>query len=400
MKHTWQILIVCLSWLVATKSIAFASQQEWKGDGRPLQVAWTFHPFMLLKPGDPFEGGEVVHLPHLWKTSGHAVGFATYRTVFSIPAGFVGESLALLVPDMYSSYKLWINGSLYSENGQVGTDEQHSEPYWHPRVITFVPLQPSVEIIIQVSNFHHHRGGIGKELIMDTAPDLLAWWEQNKWLGTVLFIGLFMLGLAGLMISLYVQEPTFLYFALFSFFWALRSAFSNDYLAVQYFPDLSWYLVVRIEYFTIFLTTGCAFLFVSRYYHFKTNFLVNAFYVAGSLVFTALTLLTKPIQFTEFINLYLGFSLSLIVGVLIFVIKAFISDKPVSTWLLGIAFIGALLFGYVIIAYSGLVVFNRLIYNVGFLLLFMSIAYTLFVQFLGRKSLKEVSGKIQEPGHS
>jgi 7TM diverse intracellular signalling len=170
------------------------------------------------------------------------------------------------------------------------------------------------------------------------------------------------------------QHPVFIYFSLFCIAWALRSVFSNEYLAVQKFPSTAWVWVVRIEYLTLYLSTLFGLLFVTKLFPKDYSKFFKSTFTSIALVFTVLTIATQPIFFTSYVQIYLAFSATVLVSTIIILIKAFINDRQGASTMLGSIFISALLFAYVILAYQNVLVLSKLIFNIGFLLVFLTLS--------------------------
>jgi len=62
-------------------------------------------------------------------------GYATYRLV--IHTNTDEPILSLKLPDLATSYRLWVNGEILSENGKVGKNKNETQPQAFPRVVSF-----------------------------------------------------------------------------------------------------------------------------------------------------------------------------------------------------------------------------------------------------------------------
>ena len=88
-------------------------------------------------------------------------GFGTYRKQMVIDSE--SNHVGLKIPYMDTAYKLYINGKLVSENGQIGKTSDESLPEYrihYRRVDANKPL----DFIIHVSNYEHIRGGINRPI--------------------------------------------------------------------------------------------------------------------------------------------------------------------------------------------------------------------------------------------
>ena len=81
-----------------------------------------------------------------------------------------------------SAYKLWMDGELVLQNGQVGTDLESMVPDKIPTSTFIQPAGEKVEIVIQISNFHHRKGGFRNNLVLDLADPIHEYqpWRQVR----------------------------------------------------------------------------------------------------------------------------------------------------------------------------------------------------------------------------
>ena len=146
-----------------------------RDDPVELTGDWQFYWQQLLNPGeDPSKRPELVTMPHLWNEDARYdhFGFGTYQLSILLPKD--SPPLALTIPDMYTAYKLFFNGELIASNGIVGSDEESSTPRWEPLTIPLDNTDDrSVEILLQISNFDHSKGGIRLPIIIGRQDRLL-----------------------------------------------------------------------------------------------------------------------------------------------------------------------------------------------------------------------------------
>lgn len=74
--------------------------------------------------------------------------------------------LSLRVPNISSSYKLWIDGKPMAAVGVVGVDKASSKPDQSREIVSFYNGDGNHELIVEVSNFSHRRGGIWTEFYL------------------------------------------------------------------------------------------------------------------------------------------------------------------------------------------------------------------------------------------
>ena len=254
------------------RGVVDLSQWDFEEDGIiNLHGEWEFYWEKLLEPGDFAKNPEktgYIYVPGDWngyqvdgeELPGH--GYATYR--LTLENLNEDEIKGIIMPELTSSYNLWIDDELLSVNGKVGTNPEESEPEYDIDVIVFNPESSTAQITMQISNFQHRRGGHNTGMEMGTADQIHA--QHNSRTNTDLFlIGcLTILGLYNLGFFYYNRrDPVTLYFALFCLAIILYTltASGGEMLITTYIPNFSWELQVAFEYISMALAVCLAFLF-------------------------------------------------------------------------------------------------------------------------------------------
>lgn len=212
--------------------------------------------FSMLDASTP----QMVPFPSTWNTLQNRFknikphGFGTYRVRVELDS--VPGLLALSIPDFYTSYKLWLNGEIFAQNGIVGTSPEKSEPKWLPQTLPFaLDNATSIEIILQISNYDHRKGGPAEPILMGKADQLLSIRETNQNLtyalfGSFIISGLFLFGL-----YFYGKgENAALFFSLFCLIHSYRIIGAEDYALHHIFTSLPFHIALKIEYISMYLS--------------------------------------------------------------------------------------------------------------------------------------------------
>ena len=69
---------------------------------------------------------------------------------------------------MCTAYKLWANGELLAENGRVERSRQGMVPQYRPQIVSLNSGQNNLELVVQVSNYMHRKGGIWESIRIGT----------------------------------------------------------------------------------------------------------------------------------------------------------------------------------------------------------------------------------------
>ncbi len=234
-----------------------------------LEGQWEFYWNQLLEPDDFNENQDLkvdyFPYPGLWNNQTlkniklNYYGYATYRVRIAVDP--ISLPLAVKVHEIPTSYKMWINGKLYIESGEVGTSAKESSPAPKHHFVHFQESTGNIEIVIQVSNFSYNEGGtwvpikIGSSQVIsklrekEIAFDLLL-------MGSVLLMGIYHIFLY----FLRRNRISPLFFGLFCLIIGIRSLFVGDGgFIFSIVPDISWVLIRRIDHLTFILDFHCLF---------------------------------------------------------------------------------------------------------------------------------------------
>lgn len=248
-----------------------------------LDGQWEFYWGKLLAPKDFLHDNTktpdgFIAVPGIWNgvtIGGKAIpgtGFATYR--LRVHTGFEVRKLGIKMFDAATAYKIWVNGHLIASNGIVSDDARGGVPQYLPLVaeIPDEAVWPSgenglLEIIIQVSNHHHRKGGLWESIRIGTYEQLAEMREHGLLLaffiaGAIIIMGMYHLGLY----LLRKKEIATLYFSILALMMSLRSFIINERILVHWFPSINWELLSTMEYITSFSVIAVIALFVQALY--------------------------------------------------------------------------------------------------------------------------------------
>lgn len=250
--------------------------REWNPDDNPvvkLDGQWEFYWNQLFTPEDSLSTATPVmtgymELPGIWNsfevdgTPLPGAGYATFRMRIELPDK--GGLYALKITEMETAYRVWVNGKFLMETGVIGTSKDTMVPSWKRNEGVFECHGDSVEIVMEMSNFHHRKGGPEEVILFGHAEDILRYTAYSHGLQYFLFGIILIMGLYHLVVYLYRRSNrTALYFAIVCGIIALRTTFGGEKLFTVFFPSLSWDVLIHIGYIS-FLSMLPA---VSLFYH-------------------------------------------------------------------------------------------------------------------------------------
>ncbi|MGE5701645.1 MAG: ATP-binding protein [Clostridia bacterium] len=300
----------------------------------PIKVKgeWAFYWQELLSPEDiqirsSRDGNHDrwISIPNSWlgyRIDGqqlNGTGFATFRVVIQLSEQDRNERLALRLPSIFHAYKLWVNGELLAEAGAVGQDKSSVRPQLVTKLVFFQPENDRVELVMQVANFHHMRGGITKYIELGGSDVLTV--RTNLEIAAEMFITASLLVIGVYHLLLFVlrrKDKAPLYFGLFTLLFGIRSLLVGELLLTQLWPAFPWELQFKIEYlilcsggYIIMMYSECIFPnYVSRWFHLGSRIVTGAFcimvVVTPAIIYTKLLLIIGVMVVLQMVYLMVG----------------------------------------------------------------------------------------------
>ena len=355
-----------------------------------LDGHWAFYNDTLIAPKDIHNNVLIkplyVAVPSQWNEykigtqNKAALGVGTYHlTIYNyIPT----RLLALEINRIMSNYMLWVNGRKIISNGTLSAVDSLSQPRWSPQLAVFGSQSDTLDIVLQVSNFHYRFGGFVSNVSLGT-PDLISrQWESKTAItalsiGALMFFGLFFICI----FLLWRKHPANFYFASLCFLWAVRVCFSGRYLAIFIFPALPWGFISRLDHISVYLSliAGTSFINASfpglahRYY-------INTLIAINYLCVAAVTAL--PSHLFSFISQPYQVFLLFNISYLFYIVSKAIRTEIKEAWFsAGGAMVALFVFACDVLSQSNVLNFNPHILNLGYLSVFFLNALVLTFRF-------------------
>lgn len=226
-----------------------------------LDGEWDFFPFTLSQPGSlPEKATKHFLFPYTWNGTnlGEKVlggdGYHTFRLIVTLPVGI--KKIAIRTKEQATAYRLYANGKLVAHAGQVGNSKSTSIPHTVPDVSYLILEDTKLELVMQVSNFHHRNGGIWHGIQL-SSHDTIQKYIRDTRLRDIFLTGIIFL--AGIYhIGLHLQrrkDRLSLIFALFCIAILFRHLSTGEKILLDLFSFLPYRLYVSIEYISWFWAT-------------------------------------------------------------------------------------------------------------------------------------------------
>ena len=317
-----------------------------KADPVRLAGAWECYWQQFLAPAD-FQAGHAVPpplyltLPAAWNDTPlngkklEAAGYATFR--LRILPGKSRQGLTLQLGELNSAYRLWVNGILLVENGLVGKNAAEEIPAQGIHQIRLQSDGQPLELLLQVSNYHHRSGGVIAPIMLG-ASETLESAQQREWslallcIGSLLVMGFYHIGLFFIRKS----DRAPLYFGVYSLLWAGSSLTSNatDWavnLLVTHYPVA---LLNRFDLLCFVLSLPVGYNFFRTLYPDEFSRLLQQVILVLALLYTGLGLLLPTMVFTSIIPAFYLFAMAMILYCLAMLFRAMRNRREAASLIL------------------------------------------------------------------
>ena len=297
------------------------SAWDFDKDG-PVELSgkWEFYWNAHLMPGDftdekPLAMSGVIKVPGTWngfEVNGEKIsaeGYATYR--LRILLGDARPRLAFKFLDMAVAYSVYVNGEKLMSAGRPGKTFESTNPQFDPQVVNFQPASKRLELIIQVSNFHHRKGGAWEPILLGLAEDMRQIRQSALNVNFFLFGGILIMGIyhIGLFI-LRKEEKSTLFFGIFCFLIAARSLVTGERYLIHIFPDFNWEVHTKIAYLTFYAGVPVFAVYAKNIFPKEiSRYAVYAISIAGA-IFSAIVLFTPARIYTYTAPLFQIFTIA------------------------------------------------------------------------------------------
>lgn len=321
-----------------------------------LDGSYAFYWEELLDPSTIYPQNLFIRFPSLWngQVIGNdtltAKGYSTYHAKVLLDTSM---DYTLHIEDVYSSFKVFWNGKEIATNGEVAATKVDYTPLWKPMFVDLTSPKDTNELIIQIANFDHSKGGalegieIGEtRLMQDRKLELIAYdliLTGSLVMGGLFFLGLYFFGR---------HDKSILYFSLFCIVYSYR-IFGFGYYVLHSLVDMSWYIATRLEYISLFLAVFLFGRFIHQLYPREAKKVVWDIIGSICIAFIVLTLFAPAYYYTRLVEPFFVILLVYLSLTFSIYIRAKIRNRPGSGFAVVSAAIVFVVFAYNILVYFG-----------------------------------------------
>ncbi len=235
---------------VARRGVLNLSNWDFSQKGMiKLAGEWAFYPDQLLA-GEQLKGMKrfLVSVPdgadHVQVSE--TQGCITYNLrVTGVPK----TSLVFSLKHIESAYRLLVNGQILQENGVVSCEATDARPDYSSRLVFFDNESETLDIILQVSNFHSRARAVPTAPVLGLPESVMVAENGLITLDSILFGALMIIALYHFIIFLVRRKDTsLLYFAIVSLAMGIRVLLVGQRVLYTLYGSEYWALLFRIDY--------------------------------------------------------------------------------------------------------------------------------------------------------
>ncbi|GAB6089241.1 7TM diverse intracellular signaling domain-containing protein [Spirochaeta dissipatitropha] len=318
-------------------------------------------------------------------------GYGTYGLKISLDPDV--QNLGLRIGRPNNAFRAYANGRLIAERGLAGDSASTTVPLYDHVLAPLPEHNGTMDIVIQVSNFHQRTGGLHNTIVIGDYQLLAAEWNRQRLL-EAMFMGI-ALTMAFYHLLLFFYQPkekNLLFFFLFTFLGALRILTTEHMFIQELFPFLSWLTVYKLEYFSFIFLVIPMMYFLKDIYPKEVNRWVPRIFLSAASLYGLLVLFSSGNVFP-----ILARSFQLVMAVQVFYVTyiavlTYVRKREGSLFML--AAVGALLITFVNDMLNNLVIIQTgSIISSGLLLFFMCQTMFLARRFTREKKESERLGQ-------
>lgn len=268
-------------------------------------------------------------------------GYASYE--LEIRFNDVRSGLSLFIPDIGTSYQLYINDKLLTAVGKIGFTENEVVPKYKPQIILLPPNQ-NYHLKLLVSNFHNRWGGYWFPILMGKSEIIYQKKLMQISLTVAVSIAAALMACYNIIFFLFRRtDVTPLLFSIHCILILLRALTTGERLGHLISDSFSWEILNRIEYFSAFATAPVLYTFLNRL---VSNSLWKRFgnYFNAPLYFMCiLTLFTPNSVYAFFLNYILLYIYLTVVPLWFFILLFAVIKKEKDAFGLFVSYVAIMI---------------------------------------------------------
>lgn len=295
-----------------------------------LQGRWKLYYGELLTPEEIKEKDTNLYYDIPGKlrdqVQGKTTGYMTLYLKLELPDN---QPYGIYCDSMFTSSKIWINGSFLDGHGEVGKDISSEKAIYRPQYVFFNPINNEADVVIQTSTFRDIEPAL-KASILGTKEQIVKLTHKNMWIDGFIMGLMLMMGI--LNFGFYFTEPKQkrnLYFAMICLVMLFRTSVLNSRIFVQLYPTMDYEVLSKIAAITFYLSVTFYVLFLDDI--FENRIKIKKYAIGFGVIFTALCLVTKNTFYDRLDKLLVTITGIFALYLLIFILKEMRQKNKVAS---------------------------------------------------------------------
>jgi diguanylate cyclase (GGDEF)-like protein len=327
-----------ISKISSQKGILELSNWDFNKDGHTaLSGQWEFYWQQLLTPEElatKAPAPSYIEMPMLWSKNNKnydSNGYATYSLTIKLNHKYKNDLLAIRVPELFSSYKLWVNGDLLSSKGVISTEKAYEIPKILPTTNYFVSNSEELHLVLQISNHNFRDGGAIDEIYLGTSDQMSSKREASIALEVLYFGALLVMGLYYMYLYTFnLNTASNFYFGALCIVMALRVVLvSNTYFLTLY-DNLSNNFIVKGEYLTLYVIVYLVLGYIYVMFKNTCSKIIIRSFKGFCYLFMIITIFAPLLLASKLLIIFQIFTLLMLLYILFVIFREYRSRKHVS----------------------------------------------------------------------
>lgn len=269
-------------------------------------------------------------------------GYASYRLTLLLPHGI--NQLAFKLNTSGTAYTLFVNDSLLTSVGHIGTSESTSKPQYLIQVKVADNISDTTRLLYWISNYHYRKGGLWISPEIGDS-ELLVTNERNRMYLQFFNYGIFLMAtFVWLCFYLYrPKEKAILYMALCGIAGLIRLLTADDRLITLFIPNINFDWLVKLELFSGFSMAFFVFLSFTELFPIEFSKKFRQVVVGSIVILAAICFFTPPLICSNVVVPYQVLMNSLIIYVLYKLVIA-VRHRREGALILGVGILVVMIF--------------------------------------------------------
>ncbi|PJZ58452.1 ATP-binding protein [Leptospira barantonii] len=291
------------------------------------------------------------------------------------------SDIAIKMLEASTAYNIYVNDQKVLSSGIVGRTKEESKPLYRPAVSAPIRLEKSNEVVIEVSNFAHSKGGVWAKVWIGKHSELTTLRERTIWLDLFITGGLFIGVLYHFsLFSLLRRERSHFFFALIGIVAIVRIVLTGERLLFTLLPNFDFDLSYRLEILSVYMGGSILALFIRSMFPKEFDKKAAYAFVFGFSALSLIVLATELAFYSKTLPVFSFLVFAECIYIVYVLIRA-ISNRRIGAW---IGLIICLLLSLIIandLLYANMVINTSYFISYGISIFFIAQAFIISKQF-------------------